>query len=78
MGLWLLKNDELDNAIAQFKKACDLAPDSAIPAFNLGLAFAKAKKNGQARAALNKVVSNPRAGKIATEARQLLRTIAKA
>ena len=77
LGLWFLKNDEVDNAIAEFTKASELAPDSPIPAFNLGLAFAKAKKNSQARKALSKVVSNPRAGKIAEEARKLQRTIAQ-
>ncbi|HSE41152.1 MAG TPA: tetratricopeptide repeat protein [Acidobacteriota bacterium] len=75
MGLWLMRQNKLEESITQLTKAHQQAPSAPEPAYNLALVLVKANQTEQAKGLLKEVVTNPKATKIAQDAQRLLCTL---
>lgn len=78
LGLLLLKNDKVEEAIKEFSAACKLAPEGEpTPVYNLALGLCQARQHERARELLQIALNGAPSGGIYDEMRRLLRAIGR-
>jgi superkiller protein 3 len=76
LGLYLLKQGEIEEAIRQLSLACELAPDDEpTPFFNLALAYSQAGQFAEAKRILEDILQGAPQGGLFDEMRRMLNAV---